>query len=105
MDPSPRKSATSSFFVSSLAFGVLAAGFPLAAGREFAAGELDFGGAKLLIGVSHVDDLADGVQVGFSVAEEFESAAAEVGEFAFFGDLDFEFVGAHRAFRKEVGDF
>ena len=59
----------------------------------------------LVIGVGHVDDLADGGKVGFAFAQQAQAAAAEIGEDAFLGDFDFQFVGSHFAFGEQVGDF
>ena len=55
------------------------------------------GVAGLVIGVGHVDDLADGGKVGFAIAQEAQAAAAEVWEDALAGDLDFQFIGGLQA--------
>ncbi len=52
----------------------------------------------LVIGVGHVNDLADGGKVGFSVAQQAESTAPEIGEDSFGGDFDFQFVRGHLTF-------
>ena len=58
----------------------------------------------LVIGVGHVDHLAHGDQVGFSIAEKSQATAAEAGQHAFLGDFHFKFVGTHLAFREHVGN-
>ena len=46
-----------------------------------------------VIGVGHVDDLAEGGKVGFAIAQEAQAASAEVWEESLMGDLDFKVIG------------
>ncbi len=108
IEPRPRKRSTSSFFLNSLTFF----GWFKEARRPFCGAAV--AGARVLpslavaealvIGVGHVNDLADGGKVGFSFAQQTESIAPEIGEDAFFGDLDFEFVRGHFSLGELVGN-